>query len=94
MSNWNHNVLYTGVTNNLERRVFEHKKKLIRGFTQKYNVTKLVYFDYGNNVNAAIEMEKRIKGWTRQKKIRLIEEKNPKWEDLSAEWFSNFSEKL
>ena len=76
-------TLYTGVTNNLERRVYEHKHKLIPGFTSKYNITKLVYYEEGNDVNAALAREKQIKGWLRAKKIALIESINPEWKDLS-----------
>ena len=86
LANWNNKVIYTGVTNNLERRMYEHKNKLADGFTKKYNVNKLVYFDSTTDVKAAIEIEKRIKGWTRQKKDGLIKEKNPEWEDLSEKW--------
>ena len=76
-------VLYIGVTNNLERRIFEHKHKLIPGFTSKYNLNKLVWFENFNNVEDAISAEKKIKGWLRIKKIELIESKNKKWKDLS-----------
>lgn len=79
-------TLYTGMTNNLERRVYEHKHKLIPGFTSKYNITKLVYYEEGNDVNAALAREKQIKGWLRAKKIELIESKNPEWKDLSLGW--------
>ncbi|MCK9246724.1 MAG: GIY-YIG nuclease family protein [Anaerolineaceae bacterium] len=79
-------TLYTGVTGDLRRRVYEHKEKLIPGFTEKYNIDRLVWFQETNDVLAAIEYEKRIKGWRREKKIALIEEKNPGWEDLSREW--------
>lgn len=65
MTNWNNKVLYTGITNNLERRVYEHKNKLVKGFTAKYNVNKLVYFDHTSDVTSAILREKQIKGWTR-----------------------------
>lgn len=84
--NWNNKVLHIGVTNNLERRVYEHKNKLIKGFTAKYNVNKLVYFDYTEDVTSAISREKQIKGWTRQKKNELIESVNPRWRDLSVEF--------
>ncbi len=77
-------TLYTGVTDNLERRVYEHKNKLIEGFTKKYNITKLVYYEMTNDVQSAIEREKQIKGWLRRKKIALIEAANPKWTDLRA----------
>lgn len=79
----NSKTLYTGVTNNLHRRVYEHKNKLIEGFTKKYNITKLVYFEETDDVSSAIAREKQIKGWLRLKKIELIEEVNPKWLDLS-----------
>jgi putative endonuclease len=77
-------TLYTGVTNDLERRVYEHKRKLVPGFTLKYNVTKLVYFEATHDIRAAIEREKQIKGWLRRKKIALIDSVNPAWADLSA----------
>ena len=80
--------IYVGVTNNLERRVYEHKYKLIPGFTSKYNIHRLVYFESTFDVTAAITREKQIKGWLRSKKIALIETLNPLWNDLSAEWFS------
>jgi len=80
-------TLYTGITNNLERRVYEHKNKLIEGFTKKYNITKLVYYEISNDVEAAITREKQIKGWLRRKKIALIESVNPQWKDLSEGWF-------
>jgi putative endonuclease len=81
-------TLYTGVTNNLERRVYEHKNKLIPGFTSKYNITKLVYYESGDDISVAIAREKQIKGWLRVKKIALIESVNPEWNDLSEEWYS------
>ncbi len=80
-------TLYTGMTNDLERRIFEHKEGENSGFTKKYKVKKLVYFESTNNVNDAIAREKQIKGWMRKKKIELVESMNPKWEDLSREWF-------
>ena len=76
-------TLYTGMTNDLKRRVHEHKAKLIPGFTKKYNISKLVWFDRTNDVRAAIAYEKKIKGWLREKKIALIESKNPEWKDLA-----------
>jgi putative endonuclease len=82
-------TLYTGVTNDLLRRVYEHKHKLIPGFTSKYNITCLVYYEATADIRAAIAREKQIKGWLRSKKIALIESVNPTWKDLSAEWFSN-----
>jgi putative endonuclease len=79
-------TLYTGVTNNLYRRVYEHKNKLIGGFTKKYNITKLVWYEVTSEVASAIAREKQIKGWLRKKKIALIESVNPEWKDLSEEW--------
>jgi putative endonuclease len=78
-------TLYTGVTNNLERRVYEHKHKLVHGFTSKYNITQLVYYEATNDVREALGREKQIKGWLRSKKIALIESINPNWNDLSKE---------
>lgn len=80
-------TLYTGVTNNLVRRVYEHKQKLIRGFTYKYNINKLVYYETTLDVKSAITREKQIKGWLRSKKIALIELANSDWKDLSAGWY-------
>lgn len=79
-------TLYTGVTNNLVRRVYEHKNKLTEGFTSKYNIDRLVYFEVSNDMISAIAKEKQIKGWLRKKKIDLIESMNPQWKDLSEEW--------
>ena len=79
-------TLYVGVTNDLQRRVHEHKQKLSQGFTSKYNLTLLVYFEATSDVEAAIAREKQIKGWLRAKKVSLIESVNPKWLDMSAEW--------
>ena len=76
-------TLYTGVTNNLERRIYEHKHHLVKGFTNKYTIDKLVYFEETNDIHAAISREKQIKGWLRNKKIALIESMNPVWKDLS-----------
>ena len=76
-------TLYIGITNDLTRRVFEHKTGLVNGFTKKYSVNKLVYFESTNDVNAAILREKRLKKWKRQWKIELIEKLNPDWNDLS-----------
>ena len=80
-------TLYTGFTNNLERRLYEHKNKLVAGFTSKYNITKLVFYEETNDVHAAMAREKQIKGWLRSKKIALIESENPKWKDLSLDWY-------
>jgi len=80
-------TLYVGVTNNLERRIFEHKNSLIEDFTKKYKINRLVYYEETNDVLAAITREKQLKGWRRDKKIALIESANPEWEDLSEDWF-------
>jgi len=80
-------TLYVGVTNNLMRRVNEHKKHLTEGFTKKYHVTRLVYYEETNDVNAAIAREKEIKGWLRRKKIALIKSVNPTWKDLAKELY-------
>lgn len=85
MTNKNNNVLYTGVTNNLTRRVYEHKNKLIKGFTYKYNINKLIYFEETNDINCALIREKEIKGWLRIKKIDLIKKCNPYFNDLSKD---------
>ena len=85
-------TLYVGGTNNLERRVYEHKMKLIPGFTSRYDLTTLVYYESTVDINAALLREKQIKGWLRKKKITLIESVNPKWNDLSKEWTDCHSE--
>ena len=77
-------MLYTGVTNNLKRRIEEHKSKMISGFTKKYNLTKLVYFYEFKDPTDAISAEKKIKGWLRIKKIKLVESLNPEWKDLGS----------
>ena len=79
-------TLYAGMTNDLKRRVYQHKERLIEGFTKRYNVTRLVYFEEFGDVHEAIAREKEIKGWLRRKKIALIESLNPKWRDLSEGW--------
>lgn len=80
----NSKTLYVGVTNNLERRLYEHKNKLINGFTKKYNLDKLVYYEVSNDINSAIAREKQLKGWHKEWKINLIEESNPYWKDLGS----------
>ena len=79
-------TLYLGVTNDLQRRIYEHKQKVGHGFTRRYNLTLLVYFEATPGILAAIAREKQIKGWLRAKKVSLIESANPKWLDLSAQW--------
>jgi len=85
LTNAHNKVLYTGVTSDLIKRVYEHKNKLADGFTKKYNVDKLVHYDVFEDIMSAIEREKQIKGWLRGKKIALIESKNPEWKDLWGE---------
>jgi len=82
MTNKNNSVLYTGVTNDIKRRVYEHKEKLVSSFTKKYNVDKLVYYEIFDDILTAIEREKQIKGGSRKKKIDLIIKMNPEWKDL------------
>ncbi|APF17265.1 GIY-YIG nuclease family protein [Caldithrix abyssi] len=86
MTNWNNKVMYVGITNNLMRRVYEHKNKLIDGFTKKYNINKLVYYETFQDVRAAIEREKEIKKWRREKKNKLVNTENPEWRDLSEDF--------
>jgi len=85
LTNWNNKVMYVGITNNLIRRVHEHKNKLVKGFTEKYNVNKLVYFEETRDVIAAITREKEIKKWRREKKDQLVNRMNPTWKDLKLE---------
>jgi putative endonuclease len=82
MTNNANTVIYTGVTNNLQKRIFEHKEKLVEGFTKKYNIVKLVYFEQFDDIKNAIEREKQIKGGSRKKKINLIKSINPEFKDL------------
>ncbi len=84
-------VLYAGVTNDIERRVWEHKQKVIKGFSQRYNTVELVYFETHGEIRTAIRREKQVKGWLRAKKIALIESANPGWKDLSAGWFAGWA---
>ena len=79
--------MYVGVTNNLERRIHEHKNKLADGFTKKYGLDKLVYFEETDNVRDALEREKQLKKWNRRWKMDLIEKDNPEWEDLTKSLF-------
>ncbi|KKR03438.1 MAG: Excinuclease ABC C subunit domain protein [Parcubacteria group bacterium GW2011_GWF2_39_13b] len=76
-------TLYIGITNNLKKRVWEHKNKLVEGFTKKYNINQLIYYEQTDNVYSAIAREKQLKKWRREKKINLIEKINPLWNDLS-----------
>lgn len=80
--------LYTGVTNSLERRLVEHRDGIVPGFTSKYRIFRLVYFETFGDIRIAIAREKEIKGWRREKKVWLIRKRNPHWDDLAAEWFA------
>ena len=81
-------TLYTGVTNDLLRRVYEHKKHLLPGFTSRYKLDRLVYFEATGSIESAITREKQIKGWVRARKLALVKAGNPQWRDLSADWHS------
>ena len=85
-------TLYTGSTNDLPGRVFHHKEKLVDGFTKRYGINRLVYYEVGETREAVVNREKQIKGWTRAKKIALIESVNPTWRDLSSD-FMDYMEK-
>jgi len=82
LTNASHKVLYTGITNDLERRCYEHIHKLVKGFTQKYNVNKLIYFEIFEDIDLAISREKQIKGYSRSKKVALIDQLNKNWDEL------------
>jgi putative endonuclease len=84
-------TLYVGVTNDLERRVWEHKQGSVPGFTSKYRIDRLVYCEEGSDIHAAIAREKQIKGWLRRKKIELVESVNPLWVDLSEGWYTELT---
>ena len=86
LTNKSNRVMYIGVTNNLERRIYEHKQELVEGFTKRYHVNKLVYFETTTDVRSAIEHEKQLKGWLRSRKNALVESMNPEWRDLSEDW--------
>ena len=80
-------MIYIGVTNDLERRIYEHKKKMKEGFTKKYNLHQLVYYEEPDDIGRALEREKQLKGWRRQKKVSLIESTNPEWKDITQDWY-------
>ena len=82
VTNFNNKVMYIGVTNDLQRRMYEHKHQLIDGFTKRYNINKLVYYEYTSDIKAAIAREKQLKGWTRIKKNELVQESNPEWKEI------------
>ena len=85
LSNWDDSVLYIGVTGNLPRRLYEHRNGLVDGFTKKYNIHKLVYYEQTSDVYSAISREKQLKNWNRSKKNALIQQTNPQWLDLSVQ---------
>src|SRR5947207_762295 len=85
------NVLYTGVTNSLERRIWQHKNGTVPGFTRKYNCDRLVHFEIYQDIKQAIAREKQIKAWPREKKNALIDTANPVWKDLAADWYGDDS---
>jgi len=87
LTNKGNKVFYIGVTNNLERRIFEHKNKLVDGFSKKYNLTKIVYYEATGDIQSALEREKQLKNWHREWKINLINEFNPSWRDLSEDFY-------
>ncbi len=86
LTNKSNRVLYTGMTNDLQRRLYEHKMHINSGFTDQYNATKLVFYECTSDVNAAIAREKEIKGWKRERKNELVNAMNPQWRDLSEDW--------
>ena len=86
MTNYSETSLYIGVTSNLQKRVWEHKNKITEGFTKKYNIDKLVYYETTNSIESAISREKQLKRWHRQWKINLIKQMNPDFKDLSLDW--------
>ena len=86
LTNKSDRVMYIGVTSNLERRLYEHKQELVDGFTKKYHVHKLVYYEQTSDIRSAIQREKELKGWLRAKKNALVETMNPTWRDLSKVW--------
>ncbi|MEE3998753.1 GIY-YIG nuclease family protein [Tenacibaculum sp. FZY0031] len=88
VTNKKEGVLYIGVTNNLERRIFEHKNKLVKGFSSKYNLDKLIYFEEYQFIEEAIKREKNMKKWKRAWKINLVIKEKPNWEDLAKNWYN------
>jgi len=91
IANWTGEVIYIGITANLEKRMHEHKNKVHKGFSEKYNIDKLVYYEQFGDIELAIIREKEIKKWRREKKDRLINNVNPEWNDLSETWYEDSS---
>jgi len=83
----NTGTLYIGMTNDIRRRVYEHKNKLLAGFSKKYNIDRLLYFETFSDPNSAIAREKQIKNWRREKKVKLIDTNNKDWTDISSDWY-------
>lgn len=94
VANWTGKTLYTGVTSNLEKRIQQHKNGTYKGFSSKYKTNKLVYFETVTDINAALEREKQIKNWRRDKKDMLVKKLNPEWKDLSESWYEDSSTSL
>jgi len=94
LASYKHGTLYVGVSSNLMKRIYEHKTGAIDGFTKKYKIDRLVYYEEGNDIKEAIKREKFIKGKSRKYKISLIEENNPNWYDLSSTWFEEMDSSL
>ena len=87
ISNKKNGTLYIGMTNDIERRIYEHKKGLIEGFSKQYHLTRMIHVEFFKYINDAIKREKQLKNWNREWKINLIEKENQKWEDLAKDWF-------
>lgn len=85
LTNWNHKVMYVGVTGHLTRRLYEHREQLVEGFTKKYNLHKLVYVEHTQDVQEALARERQLKGWRREKKNALVAAVNPEWKDLAPD---------
>jgi putative endonuclease len=88
ITNRRNGTLYIGVTNSLERRIWQHRNKIIEGFSKKYGLSRLVYFEEFREIRDAIARETELKGWLRKRKIELIEQTNPEWNDLTADWYA------
>ncbi len=86
MTNCNNTTFYIGVTSNLQKRIWEHKNKVVEGFTKKYNINKLVYYEITDSIESAIIREKQLKNWHREWKLNLIKDNNPEFKDLSLDW--------
>ena len=92
LASYQNGTLYIGITNNLVKRIWEHKNKVVEGFTKEYSIDKLVYYETTNDINSALLREKQLKKWNRQWKLELIEKENPDWIDLAKEYYNKESE--